>query len=441
MPVQVLMPALSPTMTEGTLAKWHKKVGDDVRSGDVIAEIETDKATMEIEAVEEGKLGKILVEEGTVGVAVNALIALILEDGEDESSLEGISTATPLKAAAAPTPGPTPGPTAEPAAPVSSSPEKAASQQSTKADSGSRIVASPLARRMAEQAGVDLSQLAGSGPNGRIVKSDIEGALGGQTAAQGASAPAPAAAPIVTPSTAALPAVVREGSYTDEPVSMMRKVIAERLSLSKQTIPHFYLTVDCEIDALLAMRKELNERAPDGEGAYKLSVNDFIIRAAALAMRKVPSVNATWNGEFIRKYHRVDIAIAVAIKSGLITPVIANADNKGLAQVSGEMKDLAARAQEGKLLPEEYQGGGFTISNMGMLGVREFAAIINPPQSAILAVGAGEQRPVVKGGALAIATVMSCTLSADHRIVDGAVGAEFMAVFKKLIEEPLTMLL
>ncbi len=294
---------------------------------------------------------------------------------------------------------------------------------------------------MAEQAGLDLSQLAGSGPNGRIVKSDIEGALGGQTAAQGASAPAPAAAPIVTPSTAALPAVVGEGSYTDEPVSMMRKVIAERLSLSKQTIPHFYLTVDCKIDALLAMRKELNERAPVGEGAYKLSVNDFIIRAAALAMRKVPSVNATWNGEFIRKYHRVDIAIAVAIKSGLITPVIRNADNKGLAQVSAEMKDLAARAQDGKLLPEEYQGGGFTISNMGMLGVREFAAIINPPQSAILAVGAGEQCPVVKGGALAIATVMSCTLSADHRIVDGAVGAEFMAVFKKLIEEPLTMLL
>ncbi|MEQ8193372.1 MAG: pyruvate dehydrogenase complex dihydrolipoamide acetyltransferase [Rhodospirillales bacterium] len=449
MPIQVLMPALSPTMTEGTLAKWHKQVGDDVQSGDVLAEIETDKATMEVEAVEEGKLGKILIDAGTEGVAVNTPIALILEEGEDDSALEGAETAPK------PDKKPAPKPAAEEEAPAAKQErkpapraepqEKPAPPQRSAAD-GERIFASPLAKRMAEQAGFDLSQIAGSGPHGRIVKSDIDAALAGG-APKAAPAQAPAQAPAGAPRAASLPpAVLPEGAYTDEPVSTMRKVIAERLSLSKQTIPHFYLTVDCEIDALLAMRKELNDRAPKGEngegdGGYKLSVNDFIIRAAALAMRKVPTVNASWNGDTVRKYHRIDVSVAVATKSGLITPVIRDADNKGLAQVSNEMKDLAARAQQGKLMPEEYQGGGFTISNMGMYGVKDFAAIINPPQSAILAVGTGEQRPVVKNGALAIATVMSCTISADHRIVDGAVGAQYMAAFKKLIEEPLTMLL
>ena len=428
MPVQVLMPALSPTMTEGTLAKWHKKVGDDVQSGDVIAEIETDKATMEVEAVEEGKLAKILVDEGTEGVAVNTLIALILEEDEDESALDSVEASAAPKPSVATTAGSESAPAQTQAAP---SPAKPAAE-------GNRIAASPLARRMAEQANLDLSQIIGSGPTGRIVKSDIEAALG-QSALSATAAPA--ATPIIKPSMGTLPAVISEGSFTDEPVSMMRKVIAERLSLSKQTVPHFYLTVECEIDALLAMRKELNERSPEGEGNYKLSVNDFVVRATALAMRRFPQVNSSWQGEFIRKYHRVDIAIAVATKTGLITPVVRDADNKGLAQVSSEIKNLAARAQDGKLLPEEYQGGGFTISNLGMYDVKEFAAIINPPQSAILAVSTGKQQSVVKNGALAIASMMNCTLSADHRVVDGAVGAEFMAAFKKLIEEPLTMML
>jgi pyruvate dehydrogenase E2 component (dihydrolipoamide acetyltransferase) len=445
MPVQVLMPALSPTMTEGTLSKWHKKVGDTVQSGDVLAEIETDKATMEIEAVEEGKLAKILVEEGTAGVAVNTLIALILEDDEDESALEGAETEAPKKE-----PAPQPSPEAAPAQATSSAAPAQNPAQKPAAD-GSRTVASPLARRMAEQAGLDLSTLSGTGPNGRIVKSDIEQALQGGTptsASQPAQAPAQdttaaKAAPQPAPAQAQtqVPATVSSGSYTDEPVSMMRKVIAERLTESKQTIPHFYLTVECEIDALLAMRKDLNDRAPKGDDGYKLSVNDFVVRAVALAMRRFPTVNASWQGDFIRKFHRVDISIAVATKSGLITPVVHDADNKGLAQVSWEIKELAGRAQEGDLLPEEYQGGGFTISNLGMYDVKEFSAIINPPQSAILAVATGKQQPVVKSGALAIATVMSCTLSADHRVVDGAVGAEFMAAFKKLIEEPLTMML
>jgi pyruvate dehydrogenase E2 component (dihydrolipoamide acetyltransferase) len=430
MPVQVLMPALSPTMTVGTLSKWHKKVGDTVQSGDVLAEIETDKATMEIEAVEEGKLAKILVEEGTEGVAINTIIALILEEDEDESALEGAEAATPKPPVA-----PTPTPEAASAQTASSA---APSQQP--ASDGNRTVASPLARRMAEQAGLDLGSLSGSGPNSRIIKSDIEQALqGGAPAAQAPAQETPAAK--AAPHPTQLPATISSGSYTDEPVSMIRKVIAERLTLSKQTVPHFYLTVECEIDSLLAMRKELNDRAPKGDGSYKLSVNDFVVRASALAMRRFPQVNSSWQGEFIRKYHRIDIAIAVATKTGLITPVVRDADNKGLAQVSSEVKDLAARAQDGSLLLEEYQGGGFTISNLGMYDVKEFAAIINPPQSAILAVSTGKQQPVVKSGALAIATVMNCTLSADHRVVDGAVGAEFMAAFKKLIEEPLTMLL
>ncbi|MGY8991537.1 MAG: 2-oxo acid dehydrogenase subunit E2, partial [Rhodospirillales bacterium] len=369
MPVQVLMPALSPTMTEGTLSKWHKKVGDTVQSGDVLAEIETDKATMEIEAVEEGKLAKILVEEGTAGVAVNTLIALILEDDEDESALEGAETEAPKKE-----PAPQPSPEAAPAQATSSAAPAQNPAQKPAAD-GSRTVASPLARRMAEQAGLDLSTLSGTGPNGRIVKSDIEQALQGGTptsASQPAQAPAQdttaaKAAPQPAPAQAQtqVPATVSSGSYTDEPVSMMRKVIAERLTESKQTIPHFYLTVECEIDALLAMRKDLNDRAPKGDDGYKLSVNDFVVRAVALAMRRFPTVNASWQGDFIRKFHRVDISIAVATKSGLITPVVHDADNKGLAQVSWEIKELAGRAQEGDLLPEEYQGGGFTISNLG----------------------------------------------------------------------------
>jgi len=424
MPIQILMPALSPTMTEGTLAKWLVNEGDEVNSGDVIAEIETDKATMEIEAVEEGKLGKIVVHEGTEGVAVNALIALLLEDGEDASALEVRADAAPASAPAA-EPAPEARVTSVPAAPVSATP----------APSGERIFASPLARRMAQQAGLDLANVAGSGPNGRIVKRDIEAALASVTSAA-SNVPAPEA----VPSPIASGPMLEEGlepTFDFEPASTMRKVIAQRLTESKQTVPHFYLTVDCEIDNLLALRKDLNSRSDD----YKISVNDLIIKACGVALRRVPAANAAWTGNGIKRYHRANVSVAVAIDGGLITPVIRDAGGKGLETISSEMRDLATRARDGKLLPEEYQGGTFSISNLGMFGIKQFDAVINPPQGAIMAVGAGEQRPVVRNGALAVATVMSVTLSVDHRVVDGAIGAEVLAAFKTLIEDPMTMLL
>jgi pyruvate dehydrogenase E2 component (dihydrolipoamide acetyltransferase) len=436
MPIQILMPALSPTMTEGKLAKWLKKEGDPVQSGDVLAEIETDKATMEVEAVDEGVLGKILVAEGTEGVAVNAAIALLLEEGEDTSSLE---EAIPVQSTAvAPPPGPASGASQETlvAPPASgSAPVKAAPPPVAKS-SGMRVFASPLAKRMASQAGLDLAQITGSGPHGRIVKADIEAAITagvGRTA--GVTVP-PTAAP-KAPSPIAEPG----GAYNEVQNSTMRKVIAQRLSASKREIPHYYLTIDCNLDALLELREKLNGRSPSGDKAFKLSVNDFIVRAVALALRAYPEANSSWTDEAIRFYQTVDVCVAVAAPNGLITPVVRDADNKGLAAISSEVRALAKRAREGKLMPEEYQGGGFTISNLGMFGVREFAAIINPPQSCLLSIGAAEERPIVKDGALAVATMMSCTLSADHRSVDGAKGAEFLDVFKKLIEDPLTMLL
>jgi len=425
MPIEILMPALSPTMTEGNLAKWHVKEGDHVAAGDILAEIETDKATMEIEAVEEGVLGRILVADGTEGVAVNTPIALMLEDGEDAAALDAAPSAPPPPAAAPEVETPTAAPQAAPAPAPSG-------------DKGDRVFASPLARRMAKQAGLALDAVTGSGPHGRIVKRDIEAALAGGVPAP-AAAPAPPSA--VTPAAAMVEAAGMP-AYVEIPHSAMRKVIARRLSESKREAPHFYLTVECDIDALLATRKQLNERSPaDGPGAYRISVNDFIIRAAALALRKVPAANASWTDQAIRLYESADVSVAVAIPDGLITPVIRGADGKGLADISREMKDLAGRAREGKLMPEEYQGGTFSISNLGMFGIKEFAAVINPPQGAILAVGAGEARPIVKDGALAVATMMSCTLSIDHRVVDGSAGAEFMGVFKALIEDPLTMLL
>ncbi len=442
MPIQILMPALSPTMTEGTLAKWLKKEGDAVDSGDVIAEIETDKATMELEVIDEGVLGRILVAEGTTGVQVNQTIALLLEEGEDASALDAAAAAPPP----APPPQQAPAPGSAPPAAPQQTPPPAAPRPAPSAPPGTpapqaaaqgrRVVASPLARRLAGEAGLDLAAVPGTGPHGRIVKSDIEAAVAGGVAA----APAPAGPAPVRP-VAAAPAVTAEQTYTAIPNTTMRKVIAARLSQSKRDIPHFYLTIDCQMDALLDVRRELNANAPEGEGSYKLSVNDFIIRATALALRQVPAANATWTDDAILRYDRVDVCVAVATPGGLITPVIRDADNKRIVAISGEMMDLAARAREGKLLPEEYQGGGFTISNLGMYGIKEFAAIINPPQSCILAVGAGAQRPVVKDGALAVATVMSCTLAVDHRSVDGAVGAEFLAAFKRLVEAPLTMLL
>ncbi len=419
MPISILMPALSPTMTEGNLSKWLVKEGDAVASGDALAEIETDKATMEVEAVDEGVLGKILVAEGTEGVPVNHPIALILEEGEDASALQGVpdgvQTAAPpveeTPAAAAPPPQPAPPPA--PSAPAPTVPATA---------KGGRVIASPLARRLAARAGIDLARIKGSGPHGRIVKRDVEGAAA------------------VTLPAAAVP-VEADAPFTDVPHSTMRRIIAERLQEAKRTVPHFYLSIDCRIDALLDARRALNAASPEGDGAYKISVNDFIIRAVALALKQVPAANASWMEHAIRLYNRIDVSVAVATPGGLITPVIRNADGMGLGQISAEIRDLAGRARQGKLAPEEYRGGGFTISNLGMFGVSEFAAILNPPQSCILAVGAGEERPVVSDGALTTATVMTCTLSVDHRSVDGAVGAQFLAAFKRLIEEPVIMLL
>jgi pyruvate dehydrogenase E2 component (dihydrolipoamide acetyltransferase) len=429
MPIEILMPTLSPTMTEGNLVKWHVKEGDAVGPGDILAEIETDKATMEIEAVEEGVLGRILVADGTEGVAINALLALLLEEGEDAAALDAASTAAP-----------NPPPPAAVESPAEATPEPQAAPPPAM-EKGDRVFASPLARRMARQAGLALDAVTGSGPHGRIVKANIEAALAG-----GAPTPTPAKAPAAPPAAAVVPAPTLETPgmppHTELPHSAMRRVIARRLAESKRDAPHFYLTVDCHIDALLATRKELNQRSPaEGAEAYRISVNDFIIRAAALALRKVPAANAAWTDDAIRLYQAADISVAVAIPDGLITPIIRGADGKGLAEISRAMKDLAGRARAGKLMPEEYQGGTFSISNLGMFGIKQFAAVINPPQGAILAVGAGEPRAIVKDGALAVATVMSCTLSIDHRVVDGSAGAEFMAAFKALIEDPLTMLL
>jgi pyruvate dehydrogenase E2 component (dihydrolipoamide acetyltransferase) len=433
MPTNILMPALSPTMTEGKLASWRKKEGDAVKAGDVIAEIETDKATMEVEAVDEGILARIAVPAGTEGVKVNQVIAVLANEGEDPGAVGA-------PAAAVPAPAPAARPTASAAPPAAAA---GSSAPAPVRDDG-RIVASPLARRMAQQAGLDLRGIAGSGPHGRIVKADIDRALKGRAAAPVPAAPAPAAVPtpaqpVQLPAAAAAPGLP---AFDEIPHSQMRRVIAKRLAESKRDAPHFYLSVDCQIDALLKLRAELNARAPkDGPGAYKLSVNDFVIKAAALALMRVPAANAMWTEQGLRRFKSADISVAVAIPDGLITPIVRGAEHKGLAAISNEMKDLAERARAGKLKLEEFQGGTFSISNLGMYGIREFAAVINPPQACILAVGAGEQRPVVKDGALAIATVMTCTLSTDHRVVDGAIGAEFLAAFKKLIEDPLQMML
>ena len=434
MPIQILMPALSPTMTEGNVASWLKNEGDSVQAGDILCEIETDKATMEVEATDEGTLARIVAPAGTEAVPVNAVIGLILEEGEDASALEGAEAAAPAAAPAAPAAEPAAAPAAPAAAPATPSPGgNGASPPAPQREPGARIFASPLARRMAKQAGIVLEAIAGTGPNGRIVKVDVEAAIAAAAAAPAVAAPSPAAlAP--APAAPAAPA-----AYQDAPAGTMRKVIAQRLQEAKREVPHFYLTVDCEVDALLDTRAQLNERSDD----YTLSVNDFVIRAAALALRRVPAANASWVDGALRQYASADVSVAVAIEDGLVTPIVRNADAKGLAEISAEVKELAgrARAKPMGLAPEEYQGGTFSVSNLGMYGIKEFAAIINPPQSMILAVGSAEQRPVVKDGALAVATMMSCTLSVDHRVVDGALGARFLQAFKGLIEDPLTMLL
>lgn len=429
MPVEILMPALSPTMTEGKLAKWLKKEGDPISSGDLIAEIETDKATMEMEAVDEGTLGKILVQEGTEGVEVNKPIGILLEEGESDADLKNVKSATAKKA-------PEPATKKERAEPKEKPPTSETAMQqpaptaAMPAQKGGRIFASPLAKRVAADAGIDLSNITGSGPNQRIVKADVERAV-----AQGAGR---------STSVAAARAAVPSGPvpdfgqpYTEVPNSGMRKTIARRLVEAKSTIPHFYLTIDCRIDELLELRKGINGNGEDG---YKVSVNDFIIKACALALRKVPQANATWTEEAVRLYDNVDISVAVSTPEGLITPIVRSADVKTLGVISSEVKDLAGRARDKKLKPEEFQGGGFSISNLGMFGIREFSAVINPPQVCILAVGKGEQRPIAVDGELVIANMMTCTLSCDHRVVDGAVGAEFLQAFQSFIENPLRML-
>ncbi len=442
MPVNILMPALSPTMEKGNLAKWLKKEGDAIKSGDILAEIETDKATMEVEAVDEGILAKIVVPEGTADVAVNEIIGVIAGEGEDAKSVSAPSAA-PAKSEAAPKVEAKAAAAAPAAAPV------VAGQPAAHAADGSRPFASPLARRLARDAGLDLAKVQGSGPHGRIVERDIEtakaggGAKAAPAAAPAAAAPKPAAAPLAAgPSDEAVKKLFEPGSYEEIPHDGMRKTIARRLTEAKQTIPHFYVTVDCELDALLKLRAELNAAAPekDGKPAYKLSVNDMVIKALALALRAVPDANVSWTDGAMLKHKHADVGVAVSIPGGLITPIIRDACHKPLSQISNEMKDMAARAKTRKLKPEEYQGGTSAVSNLGMFGVKDFAAVINPPHATILAVGAGEQRAVVKNGALAIATIMSVTLSTDHRAVDGALGAELLQAFKGYVEKPMAML-
>ncbi|MGB0632008.1 MAG: 2-oxo acid dehydrogenase subunit E2 [Alphaproteobacteria bacterium] len=480
MTIKILMPALSPTMTEGNLAKWHVKEGDEVNPGDVIAEIETDKATMEVESIDEGIVGKILVPEGTEAVQVNQTIGVLLEEGEDASAIgDDAGAAAPATAApkAAPAPAPAPVATAAGNTDVKASPlaKRIAEQSGVDLESvagsgadgkivradveaamsgggrssgpqaeistdgplpeaadadGNRLFASPLARRMAAQAGISLAGVSGTGPEGRIVKTDVEAAI-----ASGAAKPASTAdkAPSAAP-----PAAPAGDTSEIVKLSTMRKVIAQRMAESKSEVPHFYLTMDCELDELLKIRKSLNEAQED----VKISVNDFVIRACAMALMDVPAANVAYEGEGeMRQFHTADISVAVAIPGGLITPIVRAAEKKGFKQISADMKDLATRARDGKLAPEEYQGGSFSVSNLGMFGVKQFDAVINPPQACILAVGAGEQRPVVKNGEIVPATVMSTTLSVDHRVVDGAIGAELLAAIKRYVENPALMLL
>lgn len=430
MPIEILMPALSPTMEEGTLAKWLVKEGDTVSSGDVMCEIETDKATMEFEAVDEGIIGKILIADGTEGVKVNAPIAILLEDGESADDI-GATSAPKAEAVAS----------AAPAAVEAVAAPAVAVPAPAKAD-GSRLFASPLARRIAGQKGLDLTQIKGSGPHGRIVKADVEG-LTQTEAPKAAAAPATAAtapaAMATGPSSETIAKMYQGREYEEITLNGMRKTIAARLTEAKQTVPHFYLRRDIQLDALLVFRSQLNKQLePRG---VKLSVNDFIIKACALALQQVPEANAVWAGDKVFKLKPSDVAVAVAIEGGLFTPVLQDAEMKSLSALSAEMKDLAARARDRKLAPHEYQGGSFAISNLGMFGIDNFDAVINPPHGAILAVGAGTKKPVVGAdGELAVATVMSVTLSVDHRVIDGALGAELLNAIKDNLEAPMTML-
>jgi pyruvate dehydrogenase E2 component (dihydrolipoamide acetyltransferase) len=451
MVTNVLMPALSPTMEEGKLAKWLVKEGDTVKSGDILAEIETDKATMEFEAVDEGTIGKLLVPEGTEGVKVNAPIATLIGDGESAdaptdiaSAMQSIKDAVHAEAkpaapkAVAPAAKP-PAPPA-PAQPVAAKPAAAPAP----AETGERIFASPLARKIAEMKGVELSAIQGSGPRGRIVKADVEAAKPGAKPAPAAKAPQAQPAPAAPiGGIAPLPDArlfFKPEDYDEIPHDAMRKTIARRLTSAKTLIPHFYLTVDCRIDTLLATRARLNETAPK-ENGFKLSVNDFVVKACALALMRVPEVNASWTDTAMLRHKHADVGVAVALDFGLITPIVFRAEEKGLAVISNEVKSLAERARAKKLKPAEFEGGGFAVSNLGMYGIKDFTAVINPPQAAILAVGAGAKRAVVVGDKIEAATIMTVTMSCDHRVIDGATGARFLQVFKQYIEEPAAMLL
>lgn len=445
MSTEILMPALSPTMEEGKLARWLVKEGDTVKSGDILAEIETDKATMEFEAVDEGRIGKILVPEGSEGVKVNAPIAVLLGEGEKAGAVD-IPAAMKDIGAAVKAEAPKPAEAARPAAPApkAEAPKAEAPKPAAPAPSraGARVFASPLARRIAASKGIDIAALSGSGPRGRIVKADVENAK------PGAARPAPAAAASAAAAAggvgvAPLPDAklfYKPEDYEEIPHDSMRKAIAKRLTSAKTLIPHYYLSVDCDLTALMATREALNAAAGKN-AAYKLSVNDFVMKASAMALMKHPDVNASWTENSIIRHKHADVGVAVALDFGLITPIVFKAETKGLAEISNEVKALAARAKEKKLKPQEYEGGSFSVSNMGMFGIKNFTSIINPPQSCIIAVGAGEERPVVKDGKIEIATVMTITMSCDHRVVDGATGAKFLQTLKRFIEAPASMLL
>ena len=456
MPINILMPALSPTMEKGNLAKWLKKEGDAVKAGDILAEIETDKATMEYEAVDEGVLAKIVVPEGTADVPVNQLIAVIAAEGEDVKAAAAgagkgagpaaapAQAAKPAPAEAAPAAPPAPAKPQAPAAPSPAAMTRAEPQaqpaSAPRSNGHGRIFASPLARRLAREAGIDIARIAGSGPHGRVIAHDVEQAKAGGALRAPATAGAPA---VQAPSDDKIRALFQPGSYEVVPHDNMRKIIAQRLVQAKSTIPHFYLTVTCTIDKLLAAREDINSTAPkgdDGKPKWKLSVNDFVIKALALALVRVPEANVTWTEGGMLKHKRADIGVAVAIPGGLITPVIRGAEAKTITAISAEMKDFAARARARRLKPEEYQGGSTAISNLGMYGIEEFAAVINPPHATILAVGAGEERAVARDGKLAVATQMKLTLSTDHRAVDGALGAELIGAIRQYLESPTAML-
>ncbi|HVV40776.1 MAG TPA: pyruvate dehydrogenase complex dihydrolipoamide acetyltransferase [Nitrobacter sp.] len=453
MPINILMPALSPTMEKGNLAKWLKKEGDKVKSGDVIAEIETDKATMEVEAVDEGTLAKILVPEGTADVPVNDVIAVLAGDGED---IKAAGAAAPAKAEAKAEPkaeakSETPKESAAPKAPAPSAapaaPAKAAAPQQaapSQANGHARIFSSPLARRLAKEAGIELLRITGSGPHGRIVARDVADAKAGKGLKSPAAAAGGAAAAVGAPamSDQQILALYDEGSYESIPHDSMRRTIAQRLTAATNSMPTFYLTVDCDLGKLNAAREDINAAAgktKDGKPLYKLSVNDFVIKAMALALQKIPEANVSWTEAAMLRHTHSDIGVAVALPFGLITPIIRQAELKSLSAISNEMKDLAARAKAKKLKPQEYQGGTSSVSNLGMYGIKDFTAVINPPQSSILAVGTGEDRAVVRGGQIVVASMMSVTLSCDHRAIDGALGAELITAFKKLIENPVMM--